>query len=181
MRALEKPVWREETRDAFHSTKTLENLETAANSTEISHKMLQKFRKLLNFRNATNSPYSEGKVDHEWKENFLEIFFFETLGLRREVRLFFGNFGKCCSIRLWKLPKIQTWRFGWMVSAQDWLVQKTGLRRLLTLDAIKAEPSFLLLTQKTGLMSPKDWATVTSKAWRDESRAFFSPPYSRRR
>ena len=55
--------------------KLWKNLETAANSTEISHKKLQKSRKLLNFRNATNSPNSESKVDHEWKENFLEIFF----------------------------------------------------------------------------------------------------------
>ena len=38
--------------------------------------------------------------------------------------------------------------FGWMGSVEDWLVQKIGLRRLLRLDAIKAEPSFLLLTQE---------------------------------
>ena len=35
----------------------------------------------------------------------------------REVFLFFGNFGKCCSIRYWKLLKIKTRRFGWMESA----------------------------------------------------------------
>ena len=40
---------------AFHSTKTFENLETAANGTEISWKSFQKFRKLLNFRNANHS------------------------------------------------------------------------------------------------------------------------------
>ena len=56
MRALEKPVWREETRGTFHSTKTFENLETAANGTEISYKSFQKFRKLLNFRMQTIQP-----------------------------------------------------------------------------------------------------------------------------
>ena len=59
---------------AFHSTKTFENLETAANGTEISWKSFQKFRKLLNFRNANHSTKnfrnSESKV--EWKENFRE-------------------------------------------------------------------------------------------------------------
>ena len=74
--------------------------------------------------------------------------FFENFGIPLEVVLFFESFGKCCSTRLWKLPKIQTRRFGWMGSAEDWLVQKIGLRRLLRLDAIKAEPSFLLLTQE---------------------------------
>ena len=34
------------------------------------------------------------------------------LGITREVVLLFGNFGKCCSFRYWKLPKIQTRRFG---------------------------------------------------------------------
>ena len=38
--------------------------------------------------------------------------FFENLGIPREVVLVFGNFGKCCSFRYWKLPKIQTRRFG---------------------------------------------------------------------
>ena len=42
-------------RGAFHSTKTLENLETAANGTEISRKSFLKFRKLLNFRKAKRS------------------------------------------------------------------------------------------------------------------------------
>ena len=97
---------KQERENAFHSTKTFENLETAANGTEI-------FRKLLNFRNANHSPEnsrnSGSKV--EWKEN-LRKKFFENLGTPREVVLFVGNFGKCCSIRHCKLPKIQTGRFG---------------------------------------------------------------------
>ena len=40
---------------ALHSTKTFENLETAANGTEISRKSFQKFWKELSFRNANNS------------------------------------------------------------------------------------------------------------------------------
>ena len=43
------------------------------------------------------------------------------------------------------------------------LVQKIGLRPLQRLDAIKAEPPFVLLTQKTGLTSAKDWAAATLK------------------
>ena len=63
------------------------------------------------FRNANHSTAksrnSGSKV--EWKDNFREKNF-ENLGIAREVVLFFGNFGKCCSIRHWKLPKIQTGR-----------------------------------------------------------------------
>ena len=58
---------------AFHSTKTFEK---AVNGTEISRKSFQKFRKLLNFRNANhsveNSRNSESKV--EWKENYRKEF-----------------------------------------------------------------------------------------------------------
>ena len=54
------------TSGAFHSTKTFENLETAANGTGISWKS---FRKLLNFRSANHSTEnfrnSGSKV--EWK------------------------------------------------------------------------------------------------------------------
>ena len=97
---------KQERENAFHSIETFENLETAANGTEI-------FRKLLNLRNANypteNSRNSRSKV--EWKENLREKFW-ENLGIPREVVLFFGNFGKCCSIRHCKFPKIQTGRFG---------------------------------------------------------------------
>ena len=43
-----------DSKGAFHSTKTLENQETGANSGEISRKCFQKFWKLLNFRNANH-------------------------------------------------------------------------------------------------------------------------------
>ena len=33
---------------------------------------------------------------------------FKNFGIPRQVVLFFGDFGKCCSVRYWKLPKIQT-------------------------------------------------------------------------
>ena len=33
---------------------------------------------------------------------------FRNLAIPREVVLIFGNFGKCCSICYWKLPKIQS-------------------------------------------------------------------------
>jgi len=94
----------------------LENLETAANGKEISRKSFQKFRKLLNFRTATHSTKNSGRKV-EWKENFREKFS-KHLGIRREVVLCFGLFGRCCSTRYWKLPKIHTGRFGLMESAQ---------------------------------------------------------------
>ena len=73
---------------AFHSIKTFENFETAANGTEISWKSFQKFRKLLNFRNANHSTEifrnSGNKV--EWKENFRENFF-RNFGYTSRARL----------------------------------------------------------------------------------------------
>ena len=60
---------------------------------KIPRKSFQKFRKLLNFRNANhsteNSRNSGSKV--EWKENFRGKNF-ENLGIPREVVPFFGNF-----------------------------------------------------------------------------------------
>ena len=73
-------------RGPFHWTKTFENLETAANDSEISRKSFQIFRKLLNFRNANlsteNSRNPRSKVER--KENFREKVS-ENLGILREV------------------------------------------------------------------------------------------------
>ena len=81
---------------AFHSTKTFENLETEANGTESSWKSFQKFRKLLNFRNANHSTEnfrnSGSKV--EWKENFRGNFFRK-----------FGCTSRGCPL-FWKCRKI---------------------------------------------------------------------------
>ena len=66
------------------------------------------FWKVLNFRNANHSTENSGNQSGrkvEWKGNFRENIF-ENLGIPREVFFFFGNFGKCFSIRYWKLPKI---------------------------------------------------------------------------
>ena len=72
----------------IYSTKTFENLETAANGTDIFRKSSRKFWILLNFQNANhstkNSRNSGNKVGSE--------------STPREVVLFFGNFAKCCSI-----------------------------------------------------------------------------------
>ena len=46
---------------------------------------------------------------------------FESFG-SMEMAPLIANFRKCCSIRYWKLPKIQTGRFGWMESAHVFLV-----------------------------------------------------------
>ena len=61
----------------------------------------------------------------------------------------------------------QSLLFSSSLKKRVWRVHKFGLRWLQRLDAIKAEPPFLLLTQQTGLTSPKDWAAATSEAWRD--------------
>ena len=65
------------------------------------------FRKLLNFWNANHSTknFRNSGSEVNWKEN-LRVNFFENLGIPREVVLIFENFGKRCSIRYWKLPKI---------------------------------------------------------------------------
>ena len=42
----------------------------------------------------------------------------QNVGIPREVVLFYGNFSKNCSIRYWKLPKIQTRCLGWMEGTQ---------------------------------------------------------------
>ena len=57
-------------------------------------KSFQKFRKLLNLRNANNSAenYRNSGSKVKWKENFREKI--ENLGIPREVVLFYGNFGK---------------------------------------------------------------------------------------
>ena len=93
------------TRGAFHSTKTFEHLETAANGTKI-------IQKLLNFRNVNHSTENSRNPGSKvkWKEKI-------GVYLAR-LSSFIGNFGKYCSIRYWKWPKIQTGRFGWMESAQ---------------------------------------------------------------
>ena len=85
-----------ETMGAFHSTRTFEKLETAANGTEISWKSFHKFRKLLNFRNANHSTEnfrnSGSKV--EWKENIWENVFRK-----------FGYTSRGCPL-FWKCRKI---------------------------------------------------------------------------
>ena len=94
---------------AFHLTKTFENVDSAANGTEISPKSVQTL--LLNFEMRTIQPQNQeipgaklnGRTTSRKK-------IFENLGIPCEVVVFFGNFGKCCSIRYWKLPKIQTRR-----------------------------------------------------------------------
>ena len=90
-----------------------------------SRKSVQKFRKLLNFRNANLTIQPKileipgAKLDGKKTSGKK---FFEHLGIPREVVLFFGNFVKSCSIHYWKLPKILTGRFGWMESVSPLLI-----------------------------------------------------------
>ena len=51
------------------------------------------------------------------KKTSKKKFFWKNFGIPREVVPFFRNFGKCCSIRYWKLRKIQNRCFAWMESA----------------------------------------------------------------
>ena len=90
-----------------------------------SRKSVQKFRKLLNFRNANLTIQPKileipgAKLDGKKTSGKK---FFEHLDIPREVVLFFGNFEKSCSIHYWKLPKILTGRFGWMESVSPLLI-----------------------------------------------------------
>ena len=53
-----------------------------------------------------------------WMESKLPGKIFENLGIPREVVLFCGNFGECFATHIWKLPKIESGRFGWTESAR---------------------------------------------------------------
>ena len=96
--------WRKSRREnAFHSTKTFEKLEISGNCWIPEMRTIQP--KFLEIPEAKlNGKKTCGK-------NFSKI-------IPREVVLFFGNFGKCCSIRYCNLPKIQTGRFGQKESAE---------------------------------------------------------------
>jgi len=80
---------------AFHSTKNSEIFETETNGTEISWEGFQKIRKLLNFRKANHSTEKSGnsKMKIKWNRNFPD-FFFEHLGIFREVVPFYRKLGK---------------------------------------------------------------------------------------
>ena len=92
----------------FNFINSFENLNSVANGTEISSKSFQKFRKLLNFEMQTTQPQILEIPGAKLNRKTTFGTNFENLGIPREVVLFFGNFGKCCSICYWKLPKIQT-------------------------------------------------------------------------
>ena len=92
------------------SIKTFQNLEIAANGTEISRKSFRKFRKLLNFRNAnhlTENSRSSGSNVEGKKTSGKKL---PKIWVSLARFPLFENFEKCCSIRHWKLPKIQTGR-----------------------------------------------------------------------
>ena len=162
MRALEKTGLTRGDKGRFPFN---QNFRKFGNSGKWYRNFSQKVAEILKAVEFSKCEFSKFREQSwSWMERKLPLNFFSKIWLYvARLASFFGNFGKCCSILLWKLPKIQTKRFGWMGSAYDWLVQKIGLRRLLRLDAIKAEPSFLLLTQKTGLTSPDDWAAVLQR------------------
>ena len=116
-------VWRCcccKTTGAFHSTKTFENWK--------QRQMTQKFPGKVS-RNSERCWISEMRTMHStensrnsqkrssMKRKLPEKFFLK-FGHTSQGCPLFGNFGKCCSIRFWKLPKIQTRRFGWRESAQ---------------------------------------------------------------
>ena len=101
-RLLRSGIWNREWNlwlgGRFSFNQNFQNFETAANGREISRKV---------FRNSGNCLISEMRTI-QWK--ILEIpgaklndkktsakIVFENLGIPREVALYFGNFGKCCS------------------------------------------------------------------------------------
>ena len=152
MCALEKPVWREEIRGTFHSTKTFENSETAANGTEISHESFQKlpckfFSKIWVYltRLASLLEILENAVSfasgscHKFKPDVLVEL--EAAKIDWSRRLTCGDFKVLTQLK-------QSLLCSSSLNKPVWRVQTIGLRRRLRLDAIKAEPSFLLLSQE---------------------------------
>ena len=93
--------------------------------------------------------------------------FFENLGIPHDVGLFFGILENVVSFASGSCQKFKPdVLVEWEAAKIDWS-RRLGCGELQRLDAIKAEPPFLLLTEKTGLTSPQVWAAVTSKTWRD--------------
>ena len=102
-------LWRQahatlDSKGAFHSTKTFENLETGANGREISRKCFPKLWKLLNFRNA-NHLSTKNSRNPGWEQ--LKSWMERKLIPGKSLRRFgytprgcptFKNFGKCCAI-----------------------------------------------------------------------------------
>ena len=102
-------------------------METAANDAQIFPQNFQKSRKLLNLRNANNSIGNDGNSGTNNGKKTSAKKKFENRCIPREVVLFYGNFGKNCSIRYWKLPKIQTGCLAWMEGAKLFSGQTTYL------------------------------------------------------
>lgn len=96
-----------QTLDASHSG----TLETAANGTEFSLQSFLKIGKFLNFRNANLRKFRE---ESQMEQKFPVRNLKRKLGIAREVILFTGNSGRCCSIRHWEFPETQTGSFGQM-------------------------------------------------------------------
>ena len=89
--------------------------------------------------------------------------FFENLGIPHDVGLFFGILENVVSFASGSCQKFKPdVLVEWEAAKIDWS-RRLGCGELQRLDAIKAEPPFLLLTEKTGLTSPQVWAAVTSK------------------
>ena len=99
--------------DAFHSTKTFEKYGNSGKMVQKFPEKVQEIPRTVEFpkREAFNQKFEkfqeqsrmEGK--HPGK-------LFRKLGYTSRGCPLFGNFGKCYSIRYWKLLKIQSGRFG---------------------------------------------------------------------
>ena len=130
---------------------------------QIVQKSLQKFRKLLNFRNVNHSIENSKKIpEQSWMERTLPVKKIENLGIPRVVVLFFGNFGNRCSIRYRKLPKTQTGRFGWMEIKRPRSLDSelfVGQKKLL----------YLVVKEKltTSSLGPRDLKRIDRAEWHE--------------
>jgi len=78
----------------------------------------RKFQKILKLMNLPMLQFlEENKMERRIPVRKFRNFQFTMPGCR-----FSGNSGKCCSIRRWKFPEIQTRIFHWMRSAYRFLV-----------------------------------------------------------
>ena len=90
----------------FHQN--FRKLETAANGKEISRNFFCRISEMTTIQpKILEIPGTKWNGKKTSGKNF-----FENLGVTREVDLLNGNFGKCCSIRYWKLSTIQSRHFG---------------------------------------------------------------------
>ena len=105
-----------EIKGAFHSTKTFENLKTAANGPEFSGKFSRNSgnRWISEIRTIQPKIQEIPRQKLNGRKTWSVKKFSKICVYLARLSSFWEIFGKCCSIYYLKLPKIQTGLFGWI-------------------------------------------------------------------